>query len=161
MNALLDAKNISKSFPGVKALDSVNMQIHKGEVLGLLGENGAGKSTLLKIVSGILQPDEGEINIQGKQVSIDNPKHAQELGIAIVHQELKLIPYMTVAENIFLGRFPRNKFGKVKFKKLFSDTEQLLRRFGFNLDPKAEVRSLSIASQKLLKLQKRFLSMLK
>ncbi len=154
MEILLHAENISKSFPGVKALDNVSIQIYKGNVLGLLGENGAGKSTLLNIISGIYQPDSGRIINESQEVVIEDPKHARELGIAIVHQELKLIPNMTVAENIFLGRLPENQFGKINYKKLFADTKQLLNQFNFDIDPREEVRFLSIASQQMVEIAK-------
>ena len=154
MTSLLHADNITKTFPGVKALDSVSIQIQSGEVLGLLGENGAGKSTLLNVVSGIYQPEEGKIYVGEDEVTIQGPKHAQQLGIAIVHQELKLMPNMTVAENIYMGRLPKTKIGKVSFRKLFANTKELLDRFGFDIDPKEEVRFLSIASQQMVEIAK-------
>ena len=103
-NILLKMKNISKSFPGVKALDKVNLELKSGEVHALLGENGAGKSTLIKVLGGIYSLDEGEIEIEGKKVSIESVHDASKNNIAIIHQELVLVPYMTVAENIYLGR---------------------------------------------------------
>ena len=103
-NILLRMKNISKSFPGVKALDKVNLELKAGEVHALLGENGAGKSTLIKVLGGIYSLDEGEIEIEGKKVSIESVHDASKNNIAIIHQELVLVPYMTVAENIYLGR---------------------------------------------------------
>ena len=101
---LLEMKGISKSFPGVKALQDVSLQLKAGEVHALLGENGAGKSTLIKVLGGIYHAEEGEIYIEGKKVEIDGVVAARNAGISIVHQELVLVPYMTVAENIFLGR---------------------------------------------------------
>ena len=154
MACLLHADNITKTFPGVKALDSVNIKINSGEVLGLLGENGAGKSTLLNIVSGIYKAEQGKIYLGDKEVVIDGPKHALDLGIAIVHQELKLMPNMTVAENIFMGRLPKTKIGKVSYRKLFANTKELLERFGFAINPKEEVRFLSIASQQMVEIAK-------
>lgn len=154
MAELLHADNITKEFPGVKALDSVNIKINGGEVLGLLGENGAGKSTLLNVMSGIFQPDGGKIYMENKEAVVEGPKHAMELGIAIVHQELKLMSNMTVAENIFMGRLPKTKFGKVSYRKLFEDTKALLDRFGFHINPKDEVRLLSIASQQIVEIAK-------
>ena len=106
---LLEMKGISKSFPGVKALQDVSLQLKAGEVHALLGENGAGKSTLIKVLGGIYHAEEGEIYIEGKKVEIDGVVAARNAGISIVHQELVLVPYMTVAENIFLGREPGNK----------------------------------------------------
>lgn len=154
MKTLLHADNITKTFPGVKALDSVSIKIVSGEVLGLLGENGAGKSTLLNVLSGIYRPEKGKIFVNDKEVTIEDPKHAQELGIAIVHQELKLMPNMTVAENIFMGRLPKTKLGKVSFRRLFLNTKSLLEKFGFNINPKDEVRFLSIASQQMVEIAK-------
>ena len=154
MATLLHADNITKDFPGVKALDRVSIKIESGEVLGLLGENGAGKSTLLNVVSGIYQPDGGNVFVGGEKVKIENPKHAQQLGIAIVHQELKLMPNMTVAENVFMGRLPKSKIGKVSFRKLFANTRVLLDKFGFDLNPKEEVKFLSIASQQMVEIAK-------
>lgn len=101
---LLEMKGISKSFPGVKALDNVNLQLRAGEVHALLGENGAGKSTLIKVLGGIYHAEEGEIYIEGQKVDIDGVVSSRGAGVSIVHQELVLVPYMTVAENIFLGR---------------------------------------------------------
>ena len=104
----LELRNISKSFPGVKALDGVSFKVRKGTTHVLCGENGAGKSTLMKIINGIYTPDEGEILLDGKPVKIDNPIHARSLGISMIFQELSFVPEMTVAENIFLGRFQRS-----------------------------------------------------
>ena len=101
---LLEMKGISKSFPGVKALDNVNLQLRAGEVHALLGENGAGKSTLIKVLGGIYHAEEGEIYIEGQKVDIDGVVSSRSAGVSIVHQELVLVPYMTVAENIFPGQ---------------------------------------------------------
>ena len=108
---LLEMKNICKSFPGVKALQSVEFQLKAGEIHALLGENGAGKSTLIKVLGGIYIAEEGEIKIDGKPVVINSVNDARDNGISIIHQELVLVPRMTVAENIFLGREPMGKFG--------------------------------------------------
>lgn len=150
---LLYAENITKIFPGVVALDSVSLKVEPGRVLGLLGENGAGKSTLLNVVSGIYKPEQGKIFVAGEEVMVNGPRHARELGIAIVHQELKLMPNMSVAENIFMGRLP-TKFGRVSYKTLFANTQKLLDRFGFDVNPKEEVRFLSIASQQIVEIAK-------
>lgn len=101
---VLEMKNITKKFPGVKALDKVNFSLRKGEVHALLGENGAGKSTLMKVLNGIHKRDEGRIILKGKEVEFKGPKEAQNSGLAIIHQELELIPHLNVAENIYLGR---------------------------------------------------------
>ena len=107
MSQLLKVEGISKEFPGVKALDGVNFELDRGEVLALVGENGAGKSTLMKILSGIYSPDAGRIIMEGDEVDVHDPKAAQKLGISIIHQEMNLMPHLTVAQNIFIGREPR------------------------------------------------------
>src|SRR3712207_1835357 len=104
MSQLLRVEGISKEFPGVQALDGVNFELDRGEVLALVGENGAGKSTLMKILSGIYAMDEGRIIMDGDEVDVSDPKAAQKLGISIIHQEMNLMPHLTVAQNIFIGR---------------------------------------------------------
>ena len=151
---LLSVTNIAKYFPGVKALEDVNISLNAGEVLGLLGENGAGKSTLLNVLSGIYQPDAGKIVLEGKPVKIQNVNHAFELGIAIVHQELKLHNNMTVAENVYMGRFPKTKYGKILYKKLFEQTKALMNEYGFGIDPRSKVGELSIAEQQIVEIVK-------
>ena len=103
---LLRMENVSKSFPGVQALDDVSLEVRAGEILGLVGENGAGKSTLMKILSGVYQMDSGTIHLQGQPTDIHDPHQAQELGISIIYQEFNLMPNLTVMENIFVGREP-------------------------------------------------------
>jgi ribose transport system ATP-binding protein len=151
---LLRANNISKYFPGVKALEGVSIVIRSGVVLGVLGENGAGKSTLLNILSGIYKPDEGEITVGGRPVQIEGVKHALELGIAIVHQELMLHGNLSVAENVFMGRLPKNRFGKIQYGRVFKQTEDLLQSYRFNIDPRQDVGSLSIAEQQMVEITK-------
>jgi ribose transport system ATP-binding protein len=112
VSSLLEMRGITKRFPGVVALDGVDFELEKGEVHVLLGENGAGKSTLIKMLSGAYQPDEGEILLNGEPVSISSATDAQERGISTIYQEFNLVPQLTVAENIFLGRQPR-RFGVV------------------------------------------------
>ena len=107
-NVVLEAKNITKQFPGVLALSNVNFRLVKGKVHALMGENGAGKSTLMKIIAGIYQADEGEIYLHGEKVTFNTPKQALDHGISMIHQELMPVPYLTVAENVFLGREPKN-----------------------------------------------------
>ena len=122
---VLEMIDISKTFPGVRALDGVNLTLHAGEVHGLMGENGAGKSTLMKILLGVYQRSGGTIRLRGKEVSYNNPREAIADGICMIHQELNLIPEMTVAENIFLGREPL-KNGLVDYKKMCRDAKKLL-----------------------------------
>ncbi len=150
---VLEMKNITKTFPGVKALDKVNFSLKKGEVHALLGENGAGKSTLMKVLNGIHQRDEGEIILRGKSVNFNNTKEAQEAGLAIIHQELELIPYLNVAENIFLGREEKNGIF-IDYKKLYQDTEDVLNMLGVNIDPKSKIKDLNIGSQQMVEIAK-------
>lgn len=147
-------KKVSKSFSGVKVLDDINFKLNHGEVLGLLGENGAGKSTLMKILSGVYSLEEGEIFLEGKKISPDNPKHSQDLGISIIHQELNLVDNLTIAENIFLGRIPVNKFKKVDYKALFNNTQRLLDSYEFDLNAKKKVKDLSVGKQQMVEIAK-------
>ena len=129
-------ENISKSFPGVRALDDVSLHVGAGEVLGLIGQNGAGKSTLMKILSGVYSVDEGEIYLEGQPVHITDPHQAQELGIAIIYQELNLMPNLTVMENILIGREP----GPPIFfnrGKMVSESQAILDRLKLDLSPKS------------------------
>ena len=117
----LSIKNISKQFPGVKALDNVSLNAYAGEAMALMGENGAGKSTLIKILAGIYTRDEGNIFIDGKEADIKTIKDSQKYKIAIIHQELNLIPNLTVGENIFIGREPVKKFNIVDKEKMIKE----------------------------------------
>ncbi len=146
-------KNISKSFPGVKALQNVDFQLKAGEVHALLGENGAGKSTLIKVLGGINIPEEGEIFIEGEKVSITGVNAARDNGISIIHQELVLVPHMTVAENIFLGREPRGKFG-VDYKKMAREAQTMLDQFDLGIQAETLVGDLSIAQQQMVEIVK-------
>ena len=148
---LLRLDGIAKRFPGVIALRGVSLEIRAGEVHGLLGENGAGKSTLLKIVSGAQRPDEGEIVWQGEPVTLANPHAAQRLGIATIYQEFTLVPALTVAENVFIGREPV-RAGLVDWQRLARETEAITRRIGLSLDPMLPVRDLSVAEQQMVEI---------
>jgi len=150
---LLEMKRIHKRFPGVNALTDVNLQLKAGEVHALLGENGAGKSTLIKVLGGIYIAEEGEVFIEGKKVDIDSVKAAQEAGIAIIHQELVLVPHMTVAENIFLGREPK-KGGFVDAVKMTDDAQVLLDTYHMNIQADRLVGSLTIAQQQMVEIVK-------
>ena len=150
---LLEMKNISKSFPGVKALQGVDFQLKSGEIHALLGENGAGKSTLIKVLGGIYIAEEGEILIDGKKVVIDGVNAARDNGISIIHQELVLVPHMTVAENIFLGREPMGKFG-VDTRQMISDAQAMLDRFDLGINAADEIFELSIAQQQMVEIVK-------
>ncbi len=150
---VLRLEKVNKSFPGVRALSDVDFSLRKGEVHALMGENGAGKSTLMKILSGAYKRDSGKIFIEGKQVEITSPKQSEEMGIAIIYQELNLIKRITVAENIFLGRYPK-KNGVVQWKKMFSEAQKLFDSFDIGLDATVGLSSLSIAQQQIVEIIK-------
>lgn len=146
-------KNVHKRFPGVYALNNVDFELHEGEVHALLGENGAGKSTLIKILGGIYKADEGDIYINGKKTEINNVFSAQENGIAIIHQELVLVPHMTVAENIYLGREPmKGKF--VDKEKMNTETSKLLKTYSMCFTPQTLIANLTIAQQQMVEIVK-------
>lgn len=148
-------EGISKQFPGVKALDQVNIEVAQGEILALLGENGAGKSTLMKVLAGVHQPDSGSIYINGSKVVIQGPRSSQELGISIIYQEFNLIPYLSVAENIYLGREPRKMKGVFDWKRLHQQSQEVMNRVGLqHLSPKALISDLSIAERQLVEIAK-------
>ena len=150
---LLKVEGVNKIFPGVQALENVSLEVYPGEVLGLVGENGAGKSTLMKILSGVYQPDGGEIVFAGKPVIIHNPHQAQEMGISIIYQEFNLMPNLTVEENVFVGREPSSG-GLVRWRELRRQTQDLLDQLGVPLNPGAVVRDLSVADQQMVEIAK-------
>ena len=154
MALLLQALGITKAFPGMRALDGARLELEAGEIHAVMGENGAGKSTLMKILAGINTADEGEIHFEGKPVSPTTPREALMLGIAIVHQELSLIPPLTVAENIFPGRLPTNRLGMVRYGELFRRAETVLQKLNVAIDPRTVVENLSIANQQLVEITK-------
>ncbi len=152
---VVEMRGIDKSFPGVHALKSVRLDLHAGEVLALMGENGAGKSTMMKILTGVYQPDAGEILVDGKPVTVPNPRAAQELGISIIHQELNLMNHLSAAQNIFIGREPRRGFG------IFTDnaalnakTREVFKRMKVDIPPDVEVGELTVAKQQLVEIAK-------
>ncbi len=154
MSEQIRLESIDKSFPGVHALKRMSFTLHSGEVHALMGENGAGKSTLMKILSGIYAPDSGRIHVEGREVTIPSPRAAQALGIGMIHQELALMNDLTVAQNIFIGREPRNVFGWLDEKALNAETEALFAAMKVSIDPRAEVRSLSVARQQMVEIAK-------
>ena len=153
-NILVELKNISKSFSGVQVLHGVSLKIKRGTVHALMGENGAGKSTLMKILSGIHKQDSGEIFLDGQRINIKNPQDALNHGIAMIHQELSPVLEMTVGENIFLGREPIHKTNTINYKKLYHDAELLLTDLNLSIDPKAKMKSLSVAGMQLVEIVK-------
>ena len=152
-DVILKMTNVTKTFPGVKALDKMHLEVKKGTVHGLMGENGAGKSTMMKILIGIFQPDSGEIEFKGKPLKVRGPKDAMDAGLSMIHQELSPIPDMTVAENIFLGREPV-RFGLVNEKELYIMTEKLLKELNINVDPHKKMYELSTAYIQLVEIAK-------
>jgi ribose transport system ATP-binding protein len=150
---LLRIEGIRKTFPGVVALDGVDFDLRRGEVHVLLGENGAGKSTLIKMLSGAHTPDSGQIRVGGRQVRIHGAQDAERLGIATIYQEFNLVPDLTVAENIFLGRQPR-RFGMIDRRRMEADAGALLKRVGVSVSPRARVRELGIARLQMVEIAK-------
>ena len=154
-DVILEMRNITKTFPGVKALDSVNLQVKQGEIHALCGENGAGKSTLMKVLSGVYPHGtyEGDIFFKGNVCTFKDIKQSEELGIVIVHQELALIPFLSIAENIFLGN-ERNKLGIVNWNETTKQTSELLKKVGLDETPNTLVVNLGIGKQQLVEIAK-------
>ena len=147
----LKMEGISKSFPGVRALDNVSLELRPGEVHGLLGENGAGKSTLIKILSGAYQPDSGSIELDGEKIHITSPRQAQKLGIVTIYQEFNLIPPLSIAENVFIGREP-GRGNLISWPQMRRQTQAVMDRLGLDLSPQTLVRSLSVADQQMVEI---------
>ena len=148
----LEVDNISKSFPGVKALQNVSFRAEPGKVLALLGENGAGKSTLLKVLSGDIKPDEGEVRIGGVPQKFDAPVQAIQAGISVIYQERQLVPSMSVLENIYCGDLPATKAGFLKKKEMRQTAERIIQEFGLEIDPFEKLGRLSTAHQQMVRL---------
>ncbi len=152
---LAELQGIEKRFPGVHALRNVRFDLRAGEVHALMGENGAGKSTLMKILTGVYQPDEGQILVEGRQVNLPNPRSAQDLGISIIHQELFLMEHLTAAQNIYIGREPRKAFGMfVDEDAMNTNAAALFKRMKVNISPTVDVGELTVARQQLVEIAK-------
>ena len=151
----LQMRDITKTFPGVRALDGVSFDLNKGEIHALVGENGAGKSTLMKILAGVYPYPEygGEIVINGKEVRFGSIREAETAGIAVIYQELSLVQEMTVAENIFLGREP-NKWGVLRREEMYRRSQHLLDDLHLKIDPHVTTRNLGIGQQQLIEIAK-------
>jgi inositol transport system ATP-binding protein len=149
---LLSIEGVRKAFPGVVALDDVRLRVRPATVHALMGENGAGKSTLMKIIAGIYQPDAGEIRLYGAPVTLKSPLDALEQGIAMIHQELALMNWMTVAENIWIRREPLNRFGLVDHRRMAEMTRELFARLNLSLDPLAQVSELTVAQKQMVEI---------
>lgn len=151
---ILELSGIEKAFPGVKALDHACLKVYPGQVMALLGENGAGKSTLMKVLTGIYDMDSGAIYYQGKPVAFEGPRHSQEAGISIIHQELNLIPELTIAENIFLGREKTNAWGGIQWQAMYADADALLKRLNVKHSAKQLLGELSLGEQQMVEIAK-------
>ena len=152
---VLEMRKISKTYPGVTALDGVDFGVLPGEVHALVGENGAGKSTLIKILAGADTKDSGQILLDGVQVPIDNPQEAMRRGISIIYQDFNLVPYMNAAENIFLGREPASAVpGMIDFRRMYADAQDVIGELGVALDIRAPIRDLSVAQQQMVEIAK-------
>ena len=151
---LLEVANVRKAFPGVLALDDVSFRLKRGHVHALMGENGAGKSTLMKIIAGIYAPDSGSFRLKGQEIKLASPLDALRYGIAMIHQELNLMNFMTVAENIWIRREPLTALGFVRHDTMRKRTKELFERLDIPIDPQAEVRDLSVASRQMVEIAK-------
>ena len=153
---IIEFRGITKRFSGVTVLDHVSFEIQKGEVHCLMGENGAGKSTLIKILTGVYHADEGEILMDGQPQKISDIHMAEALGIGTVFQENSLVPHLTVAENIFLTREPKTKGGLINYSVMNREAQEWGKRLGIDLNPRAKVRTLSVAEQQIVEIVKVF-----
>ena len=152
-DVILDVSHIAKTFGHVQALKDITLSLRKGRVHTLLGENGAGKSTLMKILAGVYPPTQGTITLRGETITINNPQHSRQLGIAIIFQELSLSNNMTVAENIYANNEPR-RFGIINDKEMLADCQNLLAELGIPLDPLEMVGNMSMAHRQLVEIAK-------
>ena len=152
-DVVLEASGICKSFPGVKVLTDVSITLHRGEVVALLGENGSGKSTLIKVLSGIYQPDAGEIRMDGQTVRFDLPLQARDAGIGVIHQELNYVPTISIAENIFMGKLPK-KHGFVDYRTMYAESSRILKKVGLELDPRIQISTCAVAQKQLIEIAK-------
>ncbi|MEM1070874.1 MAG: sugar ABC transporter ATP-binding protein, partial [Planctomycetota bacterium] len=150
---LLEVRNISKRFPGVRALGDVNLTLGTGEVLAVIGENGAGKSTLMKILAGVQLPDRGNVLIDGDEVTLDSVATALQCGVALIHQELNLAENLPVGANIFLGREPR-RFGIIDRRRIHDDAQRVLQQIGLEVDANDALSNLSIGQKQLVEIAK-------
>ncbi|WP_066954171.1 sugar ABC transporter ATP-binding protein [Streptomyces lushanensis] len=149
---MLSVTGLSKSFPGARALDGVDLAVRPAEVHALVGENGAGKSTLIKVLTGVYRPDEGEIVLEGRPVRFATPLEAQRAGISTIYQEVNLVPLMSVARNLFLGREPRGRLGLIDFRRMHQAADEALRALGLRVDVRRPLRSLGVGAQQMVAL---------
>ena len=150
---VIEMKGISKAFSGNKVLENVDFELVPGEIHALMGENGAGKSTLVKILTGIYERDAGKVFVKGQEVHFKNPKEAEQAGIAVIHQELNIIPYLTVYENMFLGKeLTVGRLGITNDKEMKKRTKEYLNRLGIHIDPNTEAGNLSVGQQQMIEI---------
>ena len=154
---LLEVKNVSKEFSGIYALKNIDLQIFAGEVTAIIGENGAGKSTLMKIISGVYNEYEGDVILNGEKVCYKNPKEASEQGVIIIHQELNLIPYLNITENLFLGNELINRMGLLDYPKMHKKAKELLSRLHLDINPATPLNQLRVGQQQLVEIAKALL----
>jgi len=154
MAPFLEMRGISKSFPGVRALDGVDLTVERGEVLALVGENGAGKSTLMKVLTGVYHADAGHISVEGTPVTIRDPEHARELGINIIYQELSTVDNLSVAENIFLAKEPLNRLRLIDHRRMLREARQVLETLHVQVDPRSIVGELSVGQKQMVEVAK-------
>ncbi|MFD9004074.1 sugar ABC transporter ATP-binding protein [Streptomyces sp. NPDC059582] len=149
---MLAVTRLSKSFPGVRALSDVDFTAHAGQVHALVGENGAGKSTLIKVLTGVYRPDAGEVSYDGAPVRFATPLQAQQAGISTIYQEVNLVPLMSVARNLFLGREPHGRLGLIDFRRMHREADEALRRLGIRVDVRRPLRELGVGAQQMVAL---------
>jgi monosaccharide-transporting ATPase len=147
---ILEVRRVTKRFPGVLALDDVSFELRPGEVHALVGENGAGKSTLIKVITGVYKPDDGQVHFKGEEVAFSDPRESQAVGISTIYQEINLIPLLSVAQNIFLGREPRNRLGIIDVESMNREAAEILERYGIRADVTAPLRSLGLGAQQMV-----------
>lgn len=150
----IEVRGVSKFFSDIQVLHEIDLAFYQGEVHGLIGENGAGKSTLIKVLSGIHQPERGDIFLNGEKIAIRSPSYATDIGISVIHQEFDLIPQMSVAQNMYLGREPKKRFGAVDFTELYKNTQIYLDKVRLNVAPSTLVADLSVEQKQLLAIAK-------
>src|SRR5256884_694616 len=151
---VVELVSVARQFGAVQAVKDVSLSLYTGEVHALVGENGAGKSTLVKMLAGVHRPDAGVMKVRGKTVELRSPAQAQALGIAVVYQEPMLFPDLDVAENVFMGRHPRDRFGRVDWKRMYREVDQLLASLDVSLSSHTPVQGLSVAAQQLVEIGK-------
>jgi ribose transport system ATP-binding protein len=151
---LLEARNVSKAFPGVQALNDVSITVRRGRLNAVLGENGAGKSTLMNILAGVYAPDAGDLLVANRRVRFSGPRDSQRAGVAIIHQELNLLPDLTIAENTYLGREPLTRLCLVDYRRMNRQAAELLRQLELQIDPRSPVRRLQIGAQQIVEVAK-------